>query len=172
MSSAAPLHDVVDADEEAVASAHDNGDVIPSEEGKCGLCQKLFIDSGNDKKVLHLMSIGVSADNENVEPLCSFEREPWSMLPKTVGMRPRNTEYVEETFLTLVQLKSPTKISTGCVRCPPIQRTRPCRTSLLPVTMTLLPLPMPIQLVMMTCLMSMSTAEEILLETIRKGLQR
>ena len=74
MSSAAPLHDVVDADEEAVASAHDNGDVIPSEEGKCGLCQKLFIDSGNDKKVLHLMSIGVSADNENVEPLCSFER--------------------------------------------------------------------------------------------------
>ena len=96
MSSAAPLHDVVDADEEAVASAHDNGDVIPSEEGKCGLCQKLFIDSGNDKKVLHLMSIGVSADNKNVKPLFSFECEPWSLLPKTVGMRPCNTDYLKE----------------------------------------------------------------------------
>ena len=79
MSSAAPE---VDADKEAAASAHDG----------CGLCQKLFIDSGNDKKVLHLMSIGVSADNNNEEPLFSFEREPWSLLPKTVGMRPCNTD--------------------------------------------------------------------------------
>jgi hypothetical protein len=76
MSSAAPEHDVVDADKETAASAHNNRDVIPSEEGECGLCQKLFIDSGNDKKVLHLMSIGVSADNKNVKPLFLFEREP------------------------------------------------------------------------------------------------
>jgi hypothetical protein len=95
MSSAAPEHDLVDAGE-AAASAHGEGDArIPSEEGGCGLCQKLFIDSGNDNKVLHLMSIGVSADNENEEePLFSFNREPWSLLPKTVGMRPRNTDYV------------------------------------------------------------------------------
>ena len=77
MSSVAPEHDFVDADKEATVSAHDNGDAIPSEEGECGLCQKLFIDSGNDKKVLfHLMSIGVSADNENVKPLFLFKREP------------------------------------------------------------------------------------------------
>jgi hypothetical protein len=75
MSSVAPEHDAVHVDEEAAASAHDNGDAIPSEEGD-GPCQKLFIDSVNDNKVLHLMSIGVSADNKNVEPLFSFEREP------------------------------------------------------------------------------------------------
>jgi hypothetical protein len=97
MSSAAPQHDAVDVvDEEAAASAHDNGDAIPSEEGECGLCQKLFIDSGTDNKVLHLMSIGVSADNKNVEPLFSFEREPLSLLPKMVGMHPCNTDYVKE----------------------------------------------------------------------------
>jgi hypothetical protein len=97
MSSVAPEHDVVDADKEAAVSAHNNGDAIPSEEGECGLCQKLFIDSGNDMKVLHLMSIGVSTDNKNVKALFLFECEPWSLLPKTVGMRPpRNTEYVKE----------------------------------------------------------------------------
>ena len=43
------------------------------------------------------MSIGVSADNEDEEePLFSFDCEPWSLLPKTVGMRPRNTDYVKE----------------------------------------------------------------------------
>jgi hypothetical protein len=92
MSSVAPEHDFVDADKEATVSAHDNGDAISSEEGECGLCQKLFIDSGNDKKVLHLMSIGVSADKENVKPLFLFECEPWSLLPKTVGMCPHNTD--------------------------------------------------------------------------------
>ena len=47
-------------------------------------------------KPRHLMSICVRADNENEEPLFSFEREPWSLLPKTVGMCPRNTDYVKE----------------------------------------------------------------------------
>jgi hypothetical protein len=50
--SSAPAPEVY-ADEEAAASAHDKGDAIPSEGGGCGLCEKLFIDSGNDKKVLH-----------------------------------------------------------------------------------------------------------------------
>ena len=54
---------------------HDKGNAIPSEEGGCGLCQnQVFFDFGNDKKVLHFMSLGVSADNENEEPLFSFER--------------------------------------------------------------------------------------------------
>ena len=84
-------------DKEAMASAHEKEDAIPSEEGGCGLCQKLvFIDSGNDKKALLLMSIGVSADNKNEEPLFLFERITWSLLPETAGMHPCNKDYVKE----------------------------------------------------------------------------
>ena len=66
--------------------------MIPSEEGS-SLCQQLYIESGNDKKVLFLLSIGLL--NQNNKPLFSFEREPWSLLPKTF-LRPRSNEYVNE----------------------------------------------------------------------------
>jgi hypothetical protein len=72
----------------------DADDVVASESRTQGCClsQQIYIDSGNDKKVLFLLSIGL---NHNNEPLFSFEREPWSLLPKTF-LRPRNNEYVHE----------------------------------------------------------------------------
>jgi hypothetical protein len=82
------IDDVSDADE---AVAADEG-VIPSEEGS-SLCQQLYIESGNDKKVLFLLSIGLM--NQNNKSLFSFEREPCSLLPKTF-LRPRSNEYVNE----------------------------------------------------------------------------
>jgi hypothetical protein len=92
MSSDDPADNVVDDDvsdaDEAVAAA---GGVILSE--GISLCQQLYIESGNEKKVLYLLSIGLM--NHNNEPLFSFEREPWSLLPKT-SLRPRSNEYVNK----------------------------------------------------------------------------
>ena len=62
-------------------------------EGGC-LSQEVYIDSGNNKKVLHVLSIGLC--NNNNEPLFSFDREPWSGVSKTSAMRPRNNDYVNE----------------------------------------------------------------------------
>jgi hypothetical protein len=56
--------------------------------------QKIYIESGNDKKVLFLLCIGLN-DNTDI-PLFSFENEPWSRLPKNSSMRPRNTDFVHE----------------------------------------------------------------------------
>ena len=78
-----------DADKVAAAAAG----VIPSEEEDSSLCQQLYIESGNKKKVLYLLSIGLM--NHNNKPLISFEREPWSLLPKAV-LRPRNNDYKNE----------------------------------------------------------------------------
>ena len=64
-----------------------------AEEVGC-LSQDLYIDSGNNKKVLHILSIGLCDDNN--EPLFSFDLEPWSLVSKTSIMRPRNTDYVNE----------------------------------------------------------------------------
>lgn len=83
-----------------LAAPHHDNDEAPTPEGQhrnhdgCCLSQQLYIESGNNKKVLYLLSIGVRDSNN--EPLFSFEREPWSLLPKTSIMRPRNTDYVNE----------------------------------------------------------------------------
>jgi hypothetical protein len=58
------------------------------------LSNQLYIDSGNDKKVLYLLCIGLT-DNSGTAPLFSFEQEPWSRLPKP-SLRPRNIDYVKE----------------------------------------------------------------------------
>ena len=55
-------------------------------------CEQMYQDSGNEKKVLYLMSIGLNGDNG---PLFSLEQEPWSLLPKN-ALRPKNNEYVKE----------------------------------------------------------------------------
>ena len=83
------VDDVSDVDE-AVAAA--GGGVIPSHEG-ISLCQQLYIESGNEKEVLFLLSIGLM--NHNNEPIFLFEQEPWSILPKTF-LHPRSNEYVNE----------------------------------------------------------------------------
>jgi hypothetical protein len=72
----------------------DADDVVASESRTqgCYLSQQIHIDSGNDKKVLFLLSIGLDHHNK---PLFSFEQEPWSLLPKTF-LCPRNNEFVHE----------------------------------------------------------------------------
>ena len=55
-------------------------------------CEQFYQNSGNQKKVLYLMCIGLSSDNG---PLFSLEREPWSRLPKS-SLRPKNNDCVKE----------------------------------------------------------------------------
>ncbi len=43
-------------------------------------CQKAYEESGNEKKILCLMCIGMQSDNA---PLFSFETAPWSLRPQT-----------------------------------------------------------------------------------------
>ena len=78
------------------------------EDGTC-VSQQVYIDSGNEKRVLYLLSVGLSgpsgADNdddsssgvEKDQPLISFDDEPWSLLPQSV-MRPQSKDYVAEIF--------------------------------------------------------------------------
>lgn len=52
-------------------------------EFSCALHQ-VYVDSGNQKKVLFLLCLGLSLSDTNDAPLLSFETEPWSRLPKTL----------------------------------------------------------------------------------------
>ncbi len=102
------LNDDVIADEEGytdttLESTYDNGTTCVS--------QQVYIDSGNEKKVLYLLSVGLygrstsgvdddddgssSCSEEEDKPLFSFDDEPWSLLPKT-EMRPQSKDYVTE----------------------------------------------------------------------------
>jgi hypothetical protein len=82
-------------------AAADESDLLEKETVETGstseelcLSNRLYIDSGNDKKVLYLLCIGLT-DSSGISPLFSFEQEPWSRLPKT-SLRPRNIDYVRE----------------------------------------------------------------------------
>jgi len=66
------------------AASTENAELCP--------CKKAYEESGNEKKVLYLMSIGLQC---NDVPLFSFETLPWSLLPKT-SLRPKNTDYGKE----------------------------------------------------------------------------
>ena len=57
------------------------------------VCKKVYVDSGNDKTVLYVLSIGVEHDNE---PLFSLEQEPWSTLSKNALRPPKNTDLAKE----------------------------------------------------------------------------
>ncbi len=60
----------------------------------------MFIDSGNEKKVFSLLCIGLRNlqhnNDEQNKPLFSIQAEPWSLLPKTSFLRPKNTDNVHE----------------------------------------------------------------------------
>jgi len=58
-----------------------------------GDSQRSYITSGNKKTKLYLLCVGL---NQDQEPPFSFEAEPWSLLPKTAKIRPRNTDYLHE----------------------------------------------------------------------------
>jgi hypothetical protein len=85
-----------DHDEESVSDAEEYGveePAIASDKGNC-LCQDVYIDSGNEKKVLYALCIGLNRNDE--QPLFSFDRDPWSILPKNLLVRPQNNDYVNE----------------------------------------------------------------------------
>ena len=56
---------------------------------------QVYVDSGNQKKVLFLLCLGLSLSDTNDAPLFSFETEPWSHLPKT-ELRPVNVDFAKE----------------------------------------------------------------------------
>jgi hypothetical protein len=69
------------------------------DESCCGcVSQQVFVDSGNKKKVLFLMCIGLMYCNNNNEeqPLFYLTEEPWLLLPKNSHVRPKNSEYILE----------------------------------------------------------------------------
>jgi hypothetical protein len=57
-------------------------------------CQEIYVDSGNHKKTLILLCIGLIVNNGDT-PLLSLDNEPWSRLPKS-SFRPKNTDFVKE----------------------------------------------------------------------------
>lgn len=58
------------------------------------VCQQLYIDSGNDKMVLYLLSIGLK--NNSSEPLVAPDKEPWCSLPKNQFRSTKNSDLVKE----------------------------------------------------------------------------
>jgi hypothetical protein len=70
----------------AVCSAHTP--TVPA------VCQQLYVDSGNDKRVLYLLSIGLK--NNNNEPIVAFDKDPWCSLPKNQFRSPKNSDLVKE----------------------------------------------------------------------------
>ncbi len=66
--------DVLDRDNVAAFSL---GAGVPEDVGSFQ-SKQIYVDSGNDKKALFLLSIGLRFNNE---PLLSVDKEPWSTLP-------------------------------------------------------------------------------------------
>ena len=61
--------------------------------------EKVYVECGNEKKVLYFMCIGLKHRNDNSnkeQPLFSFEQEPWSLLAKNPFLRPQNSDLVHE----------------------------------------------------------------------------
>ena len=57
--------------------------------------QQVYANSGNQKKVLFLLCLGLCFSETDKLPLFSFETEPWSLLPKT-EMCPVNVDFEKE----------------------------------------------------------------------------
>ena len=103
MSAVAPegLHGDNDKPEDDVASitrqASGGGD--DGRDSYICVSEQVYVESGNEKKVLYSMCLGLThrTNNDSEEqPLFSFEQEPWSMLPKNSLLRPKNSDFVHE----------------------------------------------------------------------------
>lgn len=57
---------------------------------------EVYVNSGNQKKVLFLVCLGLCVSETDDAPLFSFESEPWSRLPKTEMLRPVNVDFAKE----------------------------------------------------------------------------
>ena len=82
-----------EGEDDDVLVAFSLGAGVPEDVGFCR-SKQIYVDSGNDKKVLFMLSIGLRF---NDQPLFSVDDEPWSTLPKTV-LRPRNNDFVNEVL--------------------------------------------------------------------------
>jgi hypothetical protein len=87
-------NDLSDADNDEEEQGEEEEVVQETTASSGGKSQESYIASGNDKKKLYLLCVGLNRDHE--QPLYLFETEPWSLLPKTVLMRPQNKDYVHE----------------------------------------------------------------------------
>jgi hypothetical protein len=58
------------------------------------VCQQLYVNSGNKKMVLYLLSIGLK--NNSSKPLVAFDKEPWCSFPKNLFRSPKNANLVKE----------------------------------------------------------------------------
>jgi hypothetical protein len=89
-----------DSDPDVPDEDHAEDNVLQQQESSSpvgGVSREIYVASGNEKKVLYLLCIGLNRRGDgNNEPLFSFELEPWSLLPRLSTMRPRNVEYVNE----------------------------------------------------------------------------
>ena len=85
-----------DNDDNSTSAVSGNNDVPPlsgPDEGNSCPCRQHYEDSGNNKKVLYLMSIGVT---HNDAPLFSFEMAPWSL---RLEIDARNSDRREKDFV-------------------------------------------------------------------------
>jgi hypothetical protein len=57
--------------------------------------QQVYVNPGNQKKVLFLFCLGLCFSATDDTPLFSFETEPWSLLTMT-EMRPMNVDFTKE----------------------------------------------------------------------------
>ena len=69
--------------------------LLPGGGENCFVSEQVYIDSENEKKILFLLCIGLR-EHDNKQPLFPLESEPWSLLPKTSFLRPKNSDYVNE----------------------------------------------------------------------------
>jgi hypothetical protein len=110
---------LLDSDRASVHDQQDEGRVlqreeqdidavaVPPEDAAAGrsMSERAYIDSGNQKKMLYLLCIGMTTANDNGSaPLFSFDEEPWLSLPKT-AFRPRNNDFVREVLRRATALK-------------------------------------------------------------------
>ena len=59
-------------------------------------CKKVYLESGNDKSMLYVLSIGRIGLDHDVNSLFSLEQEPWSRRPKNALRPPKNSDLAKE----------------------------------------------------------------------------
>ena len=83
----------------------------------CCVSEQVDVDSGNEKKILFLLCIGLR-NHDNKQPLFSLESEHWSLLPKTSFLCTKNSEYVNEItrrarLFNIAPLPRPSNLTRG-----------------------------------------------------------
>jgi hypothetical protein len=79
------------------------GQIMPTDDSSefalthtSSVCKKVYVDSGNNKTTLHVLSIGLLHDDQ---PLFSLEQEPWSSFAKNKLRPPKNSDLIQEIRL-------------------------------------------------------------------------